>query len=183
MKILLSTSILILALVLNAAEKPTVSSNASINEKLTADIQPKNGSQVSGQVEFLQTAKGVLIKYKIQNLPANKSFGMHIHEKPDCSSVDGKSAGGHYAKMSSYEGHGTSLDFPDLYAGDLPSIKSNKNGIAEGQLTTEHLSISQTSSGTHSLTDRSIIVHAAPDDIKKKSAPRIGCGVLKSNLK
>ena len=88
---------------------------ATINEKLTAELQSKNGSQVSGQINFVQNASNLTISYKIKNLPNKQKFGLHIHEKPDCSSPDGKSAGGHYAKMPGHEGHGTSIDFPDLY--------------------------------------------------------------------
>lgn len=164
-----------------AAEKAV--STATVSEKLSAQLQPKNGSQVSGQIDFTQTSKGVEIKYKITNLTPSKKFGMHIHEKPDCSSADGKSAGGHYAKMPGHEGHGTSLDFPDLYAGDLPEISSDKNGTADGQFTVATLSISQPTSGTHSIKDRAIIVHGGPDDKSQKSAPRIACGVLKSVIK
>jgi Cu-Zn family superoxide dismutase len=173
--------IAIFAFQVTAAEKSATT--ATLNEKISAELQPKNGSQVSGQIDFTQTTKGVEIKYKIKNLAPSKKFGMHIHEKPDCSSVDAKSAGGHYAKMPGHEGHGTSLDFPDLYAGDLPEISSNKNGTADGQFTVSTLSISGSVSGTYSITDRAIIVHGGPDDKSQKSAPRIACGVLKSVVK
>jgi len=155
----------------------------TINEKMTAELQPKNESQVSGQIDFIQEGDKVNVIYKIKNLPRKKKFGLHIHEKPDCSSVDGKSAGGHYAKLPGHEGHGTSLDFPDLYAGDLPQISSNKAGTAEGSFLVSQLSISGAVSNTYSITDRAIIVHAGPDDKTKKSAPRIACGVIKSTVK
>ncbi len=155
----------------------------TINEKLTAELQPKNGSQVSGQIDFIQDRDKLNVIYKIKNLPNKKKFGLHIHEKPDCSSVDGKSAGAHYAKLPGHEGHGTSLDFPDLYAGDLPQISSNRTGTAEGSFSVSQLSISGAVSGTYSITDRAIIVHAGPDDKTKKSAPRIACGVIKSTVR
>lgn len=155
----------------------------TISEKVTAELQSKNGSQVSGQIDFIQDGDKVNVIYKIKNLPNKKKFGLHIHEKPDCSSVDGKSAGGHYAKMAGHEGHGTSLDFPDLYAGDLPQISSNKTGIAEGSFSVSQLSISGAVSNTYSITDRAIIVHGGPDDKTKKSAPRIACGVIKSTVR
>lgn len=155
----------------------------TINEKLTAELQSKNGSQVSGQIDFVQEGDKVKVIYKIKNLPNKKNFGLHIHEKPDCSSADGKSAGGHYAKMPGHEGHGTSLDFPDLYAGDLPPISSGKTGTAEGSFLVSQLSISGGVSNTYSITDRAIILHGGPDDKTKKSAPRIACGIIKSTVK
>lgn len=174
--------IILTGLVLSSAAE-SVADKTTITEKVTAELQPKNGSQVSGQIDFFQTAKGVNIKYKIKNLARNKKFGFHIHEKPDCSSADGKSAGPHYAKMPGHEGHGTSLDFPDLYAGDLPMVSSNKAGTAEGEFTVSHLSISGGASGTYSIADRAVIVHGGPDDKTQKSAPRIACGVIKSTVK
>lgn len=158
-------------------------SAATINEKLTAELEPKNGSQVSGKIDFVQTDNELTVNYKIKNLANKKKFGLHIHEKPDCSSVDGKSAGGHFAKIPGHEGHGTSLDFPDLYAGDLPQISSNGTGVAEGSFKVKQLSISGNVSGTTSITDRAIILHGGPDDKTKKSAPRIACGVIKSTVK
>ncbi|MES2803774.1 MAG: superoxide dismutase family protein [Bdellovibrionota bacterium] len=155
----------------------------SINEKMSAELQSKNGSQVSGQIDFTQMGDKVTVTYKIKNLSNKKKFGLHIHEKPDCSSADGKSAGGHYAKLTGHEGHGTSLDFPDLYAGDLPQISSNSHGVAEGSFTVSQLSISGGVSNTYSLSDRAIIVHGGPDDKTKKSAPRIACGLIKSTVK
>lgn len=156
---------------------------ASLNEKVSAELQSKNGSQVSGQIDFVQTGDKLTIHYKIKNLRSKKKFGLHVHEKPDCSSADGKSAGGHYAKMPGHEGHGTSLDFPDLYAGDLPQISSNRAGIAEGSFVVSHLSISGGVSNAHAIIDRAIIVHGGPDDQTKKSAPRIACGIIKSAVK
>lgn len=159
------------------------SAAADLTESVRAELQPKNGSQVSGQIDFFQTADGVKVKYKIKNLDNNKKFGFHIHEKPDCSSVDGKSAGPHYGKMAGHEGHGTSLDFPDMYAGDLPMISSNKSGTAEGEFVVKTISISGSVSGTYAIADRAVIVHGGPDDKTKKSAPRIACGVIKSTVK
>lgn len=175
--------IILTSIALTAAAAESAADKTTLGEKVTAELQPKNGSQVSGQIDFFQTAKGVSVKYKIKNLARNKKFGFHIHEKPDCSSVDGKSAGPHYAKMPGHEGHGTSLDFPDLYAGDLPMVSSNKAGTAEGEFTISHLSISQSASGTYSIVDRAIIVHGGPDDKTQKSAPRIACGVIKTTVK
>ncbi|AZZ35529.1 superoxide dismutase [Bdellovibrio sp. qaytius] len=167
----------------NAYCKVAASSTATINEKLTAELMSKNGSQVSGQIDFTQEGNQVKVTYKIKNLANKQSFGLHIHEKPDCSSADGKSAGGHYSKMAGHEGHGTSLDFPDLYAGDLPQITSNGNGVAEGSFLASHISISGGTSNTVSIMDRAIIVHGGPDDKTKKSSPRIACGVIKSVVK
>lgn len=160
-----------------------ITTSTTLNEKLTAQLFPKNGSQVSGQIDFVQTADKLTINYKIKNLPNKKKFGLHIHENPDCSSIDGKSAGAHYAKLPGHEGHGTSLDFPDMYAGDLPQVTSNSRGIAEGSLTASHLSISGGVSHTYSIMNRAIILHGGPDDKTKKTAPRIACGVIKSTVK
>lgn len=148
-----------------------------LQEKVEAEMISRNASQVAGSVGFYQLKEGIEVKFNLQNLPANKKLGFHIHEKPDCSSVDAKSAGGHYGKM--HTGGGTSLDFPDRYAGDLPPINSDSKGKAEGSFIVKDLNISEKAEGKFTIKDRALILHEGPDDITKKSAKRIACGIIK----
>jgi superoxide dismutase, Cu-Zn family len=173
-KMFILKSILIITLAALSAEQPNLD---KLHEKAQAEMISRNASQVSGSVAFYQTKDGVEVKYNLQNLPAKKKLGFHIHEKPDCSSVDAKSAGGHYGKL--HGGGGTSLDFPDRYAGDLPQISSDAKGKAEGSFIVRDLSLSETTAGKFTIKNRAIIVHEGPDDITKKSAKRISCGVIK----
>ncbi|MEO5668933.1 MAG: superoxide dismutase family protein [Bdellovibrionota bacterium] len=138
-----------------------------------AEILPKSGSSIRGSIGIEEDKDSLKVSYKLSGLAPDSKHGFHFHEHGDCSSVDATSAGPHYKKLSS--GGGTSLDFPDRYAGDMPSIQAGKNGKAEGSVIVSGLSLS----GNNSVVGRAVIVHGGPDDVSKKSAPRIGCGVVK----
>ena len=58
-------------------------------------IAPKSGSDVKGTLTLTPVSNGVKVIVAIQGAAPGK-HGIHIHEKADCSSDDGKSAGGHW---------------------------------------------------------------------------------------
>lgn len=78
----------------------------------------------------------------------------------------------HYHEIAA--GQGTSLDFPNRYAGDMPSISADVNGRAEGSFLMPTFTVDE----KFAIKDRAIILHGGPDDVTKKSAPRIACGVI-----
>jgi Cu-Zn family superoxide dismutase len=139
-----------------------------------AELQSKSGSEVKGWVEFLQEEEGTKVRYRITGLEQGKAYGFHVHEKGDCSSKDAKSAGPHFQRIS--KKGGTASDSPGKHAGDLPEIKANANGVAEGEFETELLSVS----GKNAVDGRAVVVHGGPDNPQKKSAPRIACGVIEN---
>jgi len=140
----------------------------------SAAMMSKSDTKATGRVDFAQDPTGLTVNYDLRNLPKKQTLGFHIHESGDCSSKDAKSAGPHYAKLHG-SGGGTSTDFPDKYAGDLPQVTTDENGSAKGQFRVQNLTLD----GENAIQDRSIILHGGPDDIKKKSAPRIACGLIK----
>lgn len=137
-----------------------------------AVLVAKNGSKVNGTVLFEQLPNNMLVTFNIEGLPPSKQFGFHIHEVGDCTSDDAKSAGGHYFPLS--EKGGTSSDNPGRYAGDFPMIRSDKDGLAEGNYKTSKLTVAK----NRAIVGRAIMVHAGPDDITKPSASRIACGAI-----
>lgn len=151
--------------------------HAAYTAMANAKMLSKNGSSVTGTFDFKGTPQGLEIKYDLAGLPKNQLVGVHIHEKGDCSSADAKSAGGHYHKVEATGG--TSLDFPGKYAGDLPSIKVDEKGSAAGTFLVTNLAIFS----DPAIKDRAIIIHGGPDDLNKKSAPRIACGKIEVQTK
>lgn len=138
-----------------------------------ATLMSKSGSDVKGSVEFKELESGEMkVTYHLKNLPKNQTVGMHVHEVGDCTSRDGKSAGGHFAHLHS-EG-GTSTDFPSRYAGDLPQITSDGEGKASGSYVVSNLSIS----GANAINKLAVVVHGGPDNVNAPSAPRIACGII-----
>lgn len=146
--------------------------SAAAAETVHANLESKNDSKVIGTAEFTELPSGLQIEYKIMGLKPDGTYGFHIHEKGDCSSKDAKSAGSHYHKIA--DTGGTSLDTPGAFAGDLPSLKTDKKGIAQGRLLVANLSLQ----GVNPVSGRAIMVHGGPDDVTKPSAPRVACGVI-----
>src|SRR5256885_16387212 len=84
-----------------------------------AQLQPTQGSKVSGSLQFTAQADGsVRVQGSVQGLAPNSEHGFHVHEKGDCSSPDGLSAGGHFNPTG--QAHGR-FDSSTHHTGDLPS--------------------------------------------------------------
>jgi superoxide dismutase, Cu-Zn family len=140
----------------------------------SAKLESRSGSKTTGQIDFSQAADGLKIDYKVMGLAPNSSFGFHVHEKGDCSSPNAKSAGSHFHKIA--EKGGTSIETPGEYAGDLPQLKSDAKGVAQGSVTVTQLSLN----GENAIDGLSVMVHGGPDNVKEQSPPRIACGVIRS---
>ena len=147
------------------------------NPTAQAVLESRSGSKTTGTINFTQKNEILKIEYKVAGLKANSSFGFHIHEKGDCSSLDAKSAGSHFHKIADVGG--TSKETPGAFAGDLPQIKSNEKGLAEGFVNATQVSLNK----SNSVDGLAIMIHSGPDDVTKPSASRIACGVIKSKLK
>lgn len=144
----------------------------------SAKLEPTKGNTVSGQVRFTHYANKVVITGKIEGLKPNAEHGFHIHEKGDCSSGDGVSAGGHFNPYG--KPHGP-VDHSEHHAGDLPSLKADASGVALINHETYAVSVGD---GINSVLGRGLIVHRDPDDFKTQptgnSGPRVACGVIKA---
>lgn len=143
----------------------------------TAELKPTTGSTVTGKVHFLQHKHGMVkVTGQISGLKPNSEHGFHIHEKGDCSSPDGTSAGGHFNPENTAHGkHG----HPPQHAGDLPSLHANASGMAVVNYETNQISLG---SGTNNIANRALIVHADPDDYTTQptgnAGARLACGVI-----
>ena len=104
---------------------------------------------------------------------------MHIHEVGDCSSGDGMSTKGHFNPLGKPHGHHGSAE---RNAGDLPSLKANKEGRANVQIDLDVITLTP---GPANIIGRGLIVHADPDDYKTQptgnAGARIACGVIQAN--
>lgn len=144
----------------------------------TAELQPTAGSSVTGKVHFVQhTDDGVRISGQVSGLKPNSDHGFHIHDKGDCSSADGSSAGGHFNPGNTDHGrHGQG----SRHTGDLLSLHANANGMAVIQYETTQISLKGDSKN---IVDRALIVHLDPDDYTTQptgnAGARLACGVIK----
>jgi superoxide dismutase, Cu-Zn family len=144
-----------------------------------AQLQPTRGNNVAGTVTFTQRGDKVAVAAKVSGLKPNQEHGFHVHEKGDCSSGDGMSAGGHFNPNGSPHGH---YSTQARHAGDMPNLKADANGNAS---MTAELDIVTVSEGPTSVVGRGLIVHAQPDDYKSQpvgnAGARMACAVIQKN--
>lgn len=146
---------------------------------VTAKLEPKSGSNVTGEVKF-QSRKGagIIIRISASGLKPRSIHGFHIHEKGDCSAADGSSAGGHFSPDDMPHGSPAS---EKRHAGDLGNMQADKDGKINRAILVGNLSLD--SDDEHSVLNRAVVLHADPDDYKSQpsgnAGKRIACAVIK----
>ncbi len=139
-------------------------------------LQPRSGSNVSGNVKFTQIGDLVRITGEVTGHTKGPK-GFHIHDKGDCSSADGMSTGGHFNPGG--HKHGGPYE-PVKHAGDLGNLNFNDQGVAKINFTVGDIKVSR--DGPNGIIGRAVIVHAAVDDLKTdptgNAGGRVACGVI-----
>ena len=147
---------------------------ATIQEAVCV-IMPTAGNNAQGTVRFINQAVGVKIVADISGLSPNGTHAIHVHTYGDCTSSDGKSAGGHYNPA----GVAHALPASDVrHAGDLGNLKADTQGHAHYELTVDNLSILRFH---NPVLGRAVIIHAKADDGGQptgNAGARIGHGVI-----
>lgn len=152
------------------SDSPWAGLNAAV-----AVIHPTTGNTAAGWVRFEQTIAGLKITAVITGLAPNSIHGFHIHQFGDCTSPDGKSAGGHYNPAN------TPHALPETaehHAGDLGNLLADDQGVATYVQNLPNLTIA---GGVNPIIGRGVIVHALPDDGGQptgNAGARIACGVI-----
>lgn len=142
----------------------------------TATLSPTTGNSTTGTVRFVQRGNAVLVSGEIRGLKPNAEHGFHVHEKGDCSSGDGMSAGGHYNPNARPHGrHGAAAH----HAGDLVSLRADASGAASFSFESTGVSVGP---GVADIVGKGLIVHRDPDDYTTQptgnAGPRLACAVI-----
>lgn len=159
-----------------AAALSFIASSASAGDvtKAIAVLHPTAGSNVSGMVTFTKSGDDVKVVADVTGLTPGK-HGFHIHEFGDCSSPDGKSAGGHFNPGNHQHG---APDATDRHAGDLGNIEADASGKAHLELTDKVMKLD----GPNPIVGHAVIVHEKADDLKTQptgdAGGRVACGVI-----
>ena len=144
----------------------------------TATLEATKGNTTGGTVNFVQKGDRVAVTARVSGLTPG-SHGFHIHEKGDCSSGDGMSAGGHFNPQGKPHAQPTTAD---RHAGDMPMLVADAAGNAT--LTVE-LDVITIGAGATDIVGRGVIVHKDPDDFTTQptgnSGARVACGVIRKN--
>ncbi len=142
----------------------------------TAKLEPRSGSNVSGNVTFTQVGERVRIQGVVNGHTAGLK-GWHIHEKGDCSDPKAQSAGGHFNPRG--HKHGGPSDSM-RHAGDTGNLIVSERGSATIDLTIDGISVSKDK--PDGIIGRALIIHADQDDLKTdptgNAGGRVACGVI-----
>jgi superoxide dismutase, Cu-Zn family len=141
-----------------------------------ADLAPTAGNTAKGTVTFTPRGDKIAIAAKISGLTPGQ-HGFHIHEKGDCSSPDGMSAGGHFNPFGKPHANPAVADH---HAGDMPMLVADAGGNATLDVVLDTMTIG---SGAGDIVGRAVIVHKDPDDFTTQptgnSGARVACGVIR----
>ncbi|OGA68355.1 MAG: superoxide dismutase [Betaproteobacteria bacterium RIFCSPLOWO2_12_FULL_65_14] len=141
-----------------------------------SQLSATKGNTASGSVTFTQRGDRAVIAANLSGLRPNAEHGFHVHEKGDCSSGDGMSAGGHFNPRAKTHAHYGSSE---RHAGDMPNVKTDAGGNARYSFESDLFTIA---GGPASVVGKAVVIHRDPDDYKSQpagnSGPRIACGVV-----
>ncbi|SEJ53630.1 superoxide dismutase, Cu-Zn family [Deinococcus reticulitermitis] len=171
--------------VAGGAGAPMTMVPASTPLSATAALRDPAG-QVLGTARFVQQGMGVQVTVEARGLTPGQ-HGMHVHEYGRCTpGVDEATntivpfggAGGHFDPGMS-KNHGDP-QAPNLYGhgGDAPMLNVGADGVGRATFTTDKFSLT----GMNGALNRSLVIHARPDDYKSDPAGMSGarerCGVI-----
>ncbi|WKS95169.1 superoxide dismutase family protein [Riemerella columbina] len=146
--------------------------------KKTYTIAPKSGTPTEGTATLSQRGNQVTLDVKVANLTPGE-HAIHIHEKGDCSSADGKSAGGHWNPTG--HDHGK-WDTQQFHKGDIGNLVAGEDGKAHLVFSTDQWCLG-CDDATKNLFGKAIIIHAGVDDFTSQptgnAGGRVGCVEIK----
>ena len=147
--------------------------------RATAKLEPTTGNHAAGTVTFVQRGDRVFVTVDVRGLKPDQEHGFHVHEKGDCSSGDGMSAGGHFNPDGVTHGQTRSGD--PAHAGDMPNLKADGAGNAKSEFALGRMTVAE---GKFSIVGKGLIVHRDPDDYKSQptgnAGPRLACALIKA---
>jgi Cu-Zn family superoxide dismutase len=148
-----------------------------MGKAVAVPMSSKSGSNVSGVIEFMQTEEGVTMNVALEGLTQG-THAIHIHQNGDCSSEDGKSAGGHWdPTMEDHGKWGEKM----YHSGDIGNLEVSEDGKASLEFTTDKWCIG-CDDEMKNIIGKGVIVHASADDFKSQpsgaAGARVACGVI-----
>lgn len=146
---------------------------------VTIQLQSKSGSNLSGTAKFTESNGKVTLEATINGLSEGE-HAIHIHEKGDCSSDDGTSAGGHWNPTN--QPHGKWGDSKGYHKGDIGNFKVDDNGVGKVDFSTDEWCIG-CNDPQKDIMGKALIIHDGVDDFTSQpsgaAGTRVGCGVIK----
>jgi Cu-Zn family superoxide dismutase len=151
-------------------------STTDATDKVIVMMEPKSGSTAKGNVVFRQRANTVSMTAVFSGMKEG-THAIHLHEKADCSSEDGKSAGGHWNPTA--QPHGKWGDAAGYHKGDIGNFTVNANGTGTITFVTDEWCIG-CGDPNKDIMGKAVIVHEGADDFTSQpsgaAGARVSCG-------
>ncbi|WP_066225540.1 superoxide dismutase family protein [Formosa haliotis] len=156
---------------------PTEQKAEPVVKKVKVALEAKSDSGVSGNAVFTEENGTVTMVAVFEGLTPGV-HAIHLHEKADCSSPDGKSTGGHWNPTA--QNHGKWGDTAGGYhKGDIGNFTADENGNGTITFTTDEWCIG-CGDVNKNIIGKGIIVHQGEDDFKTQptgdAGGRVSCG-------
>ncbi|WP_298551154.1 superoxide dismutase family protein [uncultured Algibacter sp.] len=142
-------------------------------KKVKISLSAKSDSNVSGNVVFKDVENGVSMTAIMSGLTPGQ-HAIHIHASSDCSSPDGKSAGGHWNPTA--QPHGKWGAETGYHKGDIGNFTADENGHGTISFTTDEWCIG-CGDETKDILGKGVIVHAGTDDLTSQPSGAAGARV------
>ncbi len=156
--------------------KTSTKNEEGIVKTIAFNLEPKSDSKVSGNVTFTEADGMVNMVAELTGLSEGE-HAIHIHEKADCSSADGKSTGGHW--NPTMEAHGKWGAKEGYHKGDIGNFKADPEGNGNITFATTEWCIG-CDDEKKNIVGKAIIVHQGIDDFTSQpsgaAGSRVSCG-------
>lgn len=142
-------------------------------EAIKFKMESKSESTVTGDVTFTEEGGKVMMIAMLTGLTEGE-HAIHIHDKADCSSVDGKSTGGHWNPTSTPHGKWGAEE--GYHKGDIGNFTADAEGNATVEFATEEWCIG-CDDETKNIVGKGVIVHQGVDDFTSQPSGAAGARV------
>ena len=142
-------------------------------KKIQFLLNPKSRSNTNGKVIFTEKDGQVTLVLAMNKL-SQGTHAIHIHEKADCSSEDGKSSGGHW--NPTFENHGAWGSKDGYHKGDIGNFLADNNGNGGITFSTDQWCLG-CDDDTKNLIGKAVIVHQGTDDLISQPSGAAGARI------
>jgi len=147
-----------------------------MGNRIAMGLESKSESTATGKVLFTEEDGVVKFEAYLMGLDPG-THAIHIHEKADCSSADGKSSGGHW--NPTHTAHGKWGAAEGYHKGDIGNFVVDESGNGKITMETDEWCIG-CGDENKDIVGKAIIVHQGTDDFTSQpsgaAGARVSCG-------
>jgi superoxide dismutase, Cu-Zn family len=147
-------------------------------KKVQFELNPKSDSTAQGKVTLTEEDGQVTLEAHINGLTPG-THAIHIHQTADCSSDDGKSAGGHW--NPTFQDHGAWGAETGFHRGDIGNFTADASGHGMVKFTTDLWCLG-CGDEVKNLMGKAVIVHQGEDDLTSQPSGAAGARVSCAGL-